>query len=40
VTGLIQGGKGPGKVVMVRADMDALPIIEENDVEYKSTKSV
>ena len=22
---------------MVRADMDALPILEENDVEYKST---
>lgn len=38
VTGLIKGGKGPGKVVMVRADMDALPILEENDVEYRSTR--
>jgi len=38
VTGLIHGGKGDGKVVMVRADMDALPILEENDVAYKSTR--
>ena len=38
VTGLIHGGKGDGKVVMVRADMDALPILEENEVEYKSGK--
>src|SRR5687768_17567408 len=37
VTGLIRGGQGDGKVVMVRADMDALPILEENDVEYRST---
>jgi amidohydrolase len=37
VTGLIRGAAdGPGRVVLVRADMDALPILEENDVEYKS----
>lgn len=36
VTGLIRGGKGEGKVVMLRADMDALPILEENDVDYRS----
>jgi amidohydrolase len=38
VTGLIRGtGTGPSKVVLLRADMDALPIEEENDVDYKST---
>jgi amidohydrolase len=38
VTGLIRGTKpGPERVVLLRADMDALPIEEENDVEYKST---
>ncbi|HYH11320.1 MAG TPA: amidohydrolase [Thermomicrobiales bacterium] len=39
VTGLIRGtGDGPGKerVVLARADMDALPILEENDVDYRS----
>ena len=37
VIGLLHG-KNPGKrVVALRADMDALPIIEENDVPYKST---
>lgn len=38
VTALIRGtADGPGRNVLVRADMDALPITEENDVEYKST---
>ena len=39
VTGLIRGsGTGPGKdrVVLLRADMDALPILEENQVDYVS----
>jgi hippurate hydrolase len=37
VIGLLHG-KNPGKrVVALRADMDALPIIEENDIPYKST---
>lgn len=34
--GLI-GGKHPGKVFLLRADMDALPIEEEADVEFIST---
>ena len=39
VTGLVRArAHGPGKdrVVLIRADMDALPIHEENDVEYRS----
>lgn len=36
VTGLIRGKKPGDKVLMIRADMDALPIHEENDVEYRS----
>lgn len=30
------GGKRPGKVFLLRADMDALPIKEESDVEFRS----
>jgi amidohydrolase len=38
VTGIIRGrADGPDRCVLVRADMDALPIHEENDVEYRST---
>ena len=37
-TGLafVYDSKNPGKTTMIRADIDALPIQEENTVEYKS----
>jgi amidohydrolase len=35
VVGMLRGRK-PGKTVMVRADIDALPIIEDADTEYAS----
>src|SRR5215207_8130811 len=37
VIGLIKGRNPEKSVVALRADMDALPITEENDVEYRST---
>ena len=37
VLGIIKGGK-PGKTVALRADMDALPIHEQNEHNYVSTK--
>ena len=39
VVGLITGSKPSEKVVALRADMDALPIVEANDVSYKSTNN-
>lgn len=33
----LAGGKKPGKVFLLRADMDALPIREEADVDFPST---
>ena len=36
IVATIQGGKGPGKTIALRGDMDALPILEENNVPYKS----
>jgi amidohydrolase len=37
VVGLLRGGR-PGRTVLLRADMDALPIEEENDVPYRSQR--
>jgi amidohydrolase len=36
VVGVLRGAR-PGRVVALRADMDALPITEKNDVPYRST---
>jgi amidohydrolase len=36
VVGILKGGK-PGPVVGLRADIDALPVIERTDVPFKST---
>lgn len=30
-------GKGGGKCFLIRADMDALPVVEDADIEFKST---
>lgn len=38
VIGLLKGDLVSDKVIALRADMDALPILEANDVSYKSTK--
>lgn len=35
VLGIIKGGR-PGKTIMLRADMDGLPIVELNETPYKS----
>ncbi|MEO7922532.1 MAG: M20 family metallopeptidase [Chitinophagaceae bacterium] len=37
VVGLIKGKNPEKRVIALRADMDALPIKEENDIPYKST---
>ena len=36
VMGLIKGKNPDSKIIALRADMDALPILEENEVPYKS----
>ena len=37
VVGILKGGR-PGPVIAVRADMDALPVTEDTDLPFKSTK--
>ncbi len=39
VLGVIQGKNPSSRIIALRADMDALPISEENDVPYKSTNN-
>ncbi|MEO6289922.1 MAG: M20 family metallopeptidase [Ginsengibacter sp.] len=36
VVGIINGKNSSDKVIALRADMDALPITEQNDIEYRS----
>lgn len=36
LVGLIHGKKGPGRTIMIRADMDALPMEELGDCPYRS----
>lgn len=38
VLGTLKGGK-PGPVTLLRADIDALPIVEQNEVAYKSQRA-
>jgi len=38
VVGLIQAKNPHGKIIALRADMDALPIREENNIDYKSKR--
>jgi amidohydrolase len=38
VLGLLRGGK-PGVTIAMRADMDALPVVEQTDVPFKSTRT-
>ncbi len=38
IIGLIEGNKPDSRIIALRADMDALPIVETNDVEYKSSR--
>ncbi|RTL48568.1 MAG: amidohydrolase [Sphingobacteriales bacterium] len=37
VVGIIEGKEPHSRIIALRADMDALPIVEENEVPYRST---
>jgi hippurate hydrolase len=37
VVGVVEGERGPGRTIALRADMDALPMEEEGTPEYRST---
>lgn len=37
IVAMIEGTKSSDKLIALRADMDALPIIEKNDIDYAST---
>lgn len=37
IVGIIRGKKGPGKTVAIRADIDALPILEDNGLDFCSS---
>lgn len=39
IVAVIEGGAGDGPTLALRGDMDALPIQEENEVDYRSTVS-
>lgn len=39
VVGVLEGTKGPGKSIGLRADMDALPMDEQTNLPYRSTNS-
>ncbi|HWB28366.1 MAG TPA: M20 family metallopeptidase [Chitinophagaceae bacterium] len=39
IVGKISGSIQPGKTIVLRADMDALPVAEENDVDYRSQRN-
>ena len=39
VIGLIHGGKGAGRCVALRADIDALPVTEETGLPYSSEEA-
>ncbi len=39
VVGLMRGGADEGRTIMVRADIDGLPIVEANEVPYRSVNN-